>query len=45
MQVLQRTYRGLSLVVELNSDRILFLMALSLALLTGAALGSFQVGP
>lgn len=45
MQVLQRSYRGLSLVIELNFDRILFLTALGFALFAGAGLGSFQTSP
>ncbi len=38
MQALQRSYRGFSLVVVLNSDRILFLLTLVAALLAGAFL-------
>jgi hypothetical protein len=39
MHSFQRTYRGFSLMVEVNSDRILFLGAITGALLLGAYLG------
>lgn len=39
MQTLRDGYRGLSLVMMLNWDRILFLTTLTLALLLGAWLG------
>ncbi|WP_406644459.1 hypothetical protein QEZ52_11320 [Aliisedimentitalea scapharcae] len=39
MSTLQQSYRGLSLVMELNWDRILFLGAIVVALATGAWLG------
>ncbi|MFC3616371.1 hypothetical protein ACFORG_21725 [Lutimaribacter marinistellae] len=41
MQVLQHSYRGLSLVMELNWDRILYVGMIALALVAGAWLGSF----
>lgn len=41
MNALQKSYQGLSLVVEVNSDRILFLLAISGALLTGAHFAGF----
>ncbi|SFU14469.1 hypothetical protein [Sedimentitalea nanhaiensis] len=40
MHTLQRSYRGFSLVLELNSDRILFVVTLAAALLAGAFLAS-----
>ncbi|MFK7754715.1 MAG: hypothetical protein AB8B51_19490 [Sedimentitalea sp.] len=40
MQTLQHSYRGLSLVMELNWDRILYLSTISVALMAGAYLGS-----
>ena len=40
MQTLQQAYRGLSLVMELNWDRLLFLGTLACALALGAWLGS-----
>ncbi len=41
MQTLQHTYRGISLVIDLNIDRIINLVVLGIALLTGAYVGSF----
>ncbi len=41
MQTLQQSYRGLSLVMELNWDRILYVGMIALALAAGAWLGSF----
>ncbi|WP_425046553.1 hypothetical protein [Primorskyibacter sp. S87] len=41
MQTLQQSYRGLSLVLELNWDRLLSLAAIFGALALGAWLGSF----
>ncbi len=38
MQSLRRTYRGFSLVVELNADRILFVLTLAAALRASAFL-------
>lgn len=40
MHTLQRSYRGLSLVMELNWDRLLFLATIAAALTLGAWLGS-----
>ena len=39
MQTLQNSYRGLSLIMELNWDRMLYLGTLALALMVGALLG------
>jgi hypothetical protein len=39
MQTLQKGYRGLSLLVDLNWDRILYLAALLGALMIGAYIG------
>jgi hypothetical protein len=38
MHVLQKSYRGLGLVMELNLDRIVFFIAIGCALLAGAYL-------
>jgi len=40
MHVLQQSYRGLSLMVEINADRILYLLTIAFALMAGAYLGS-----
>lgn len=40
MQTLQQSYRGLSLVFELNFDRLIYLVTIGLALLAGAYIGS-----
>lgn len=40
MQTLQHSYRGLSLVLSLNSDRLYSLAVILLALCTGAYIGS-----
>lgn len=40
MQTLQHSYRGLSLVMQLNWDRLLYLCTIAFALLAGAYLGS-----
>lgn len=40
MHTLQQSYRGLSLVMALNWDRLLFLVTIVIALLAGAYLGS-----
>lgn len=40
MHSLQKSYRGLSLVMELNWDRLLFLVTIATALTLGAWLGS-----
>lgn len=41
MQTLQQSYRGLSLVMQLNWDRILYVATIAFALMLGAYLGSF----
>ncbi|MFC4668478.1 hypothetical protein ACFO5X_07930 [Seohaeicola nanhaiensis] len=38
MQTLQQSYRGFSLLVSLNADRVLFVMAIPFALMLGAYL-------
>ncbi|MHA6262044.1 hypothetical protein ACXYMO_02485 [Arenibacterium sp. CAU 1754] len=40
MQTLQQSYRGLSLMMELNWDRILYVATIAFALMAGAYLGS-----
>ncbi|SPJ29740.1 hypothetical protein TRM7615_03262 [Falsiruegeria mediterranea M17] len=40
MQTLQHSYRGLSLLFELNWDRLLYLGTIGFALMLGAYLGS-----
>lgn len=40
MHTLQRSYRGLSLVMELNWDLFLYLFTIAGALLVGAWIGS-----
>lgn len=40
MHTIQQSYRGLSLVMELNWDRIIYLGTIALALGAGAYLGS-----
>jgi hypothetical protein len=40
MHALQQSYKGLTLVVILNSDRILFLLTMCGALAAGAWIGS-----
>lgn len=42
MQTLQRGYRGLELLVEMNLDRVLVLVALSGALFFAAFVGAPQ---
>ncbi|MDX2484173.1 MAG: hypothetical protein QNK42_11005 [Pseudodonghicola sp.] len=41
MQVLQHSYRGLSLIMELNWDLILYLATIAIALMVGAWMLSF----
>lgn len=41
MHTLERSYRGLSLVMELNWDLIIYMATIAVALLAGAWLGSF----
>ncbi|MFD3189099.1 hypothetical protein ACFMPD_02350 [Sedimentitalea sp. HM32M-2] len=40
MHTLERSYRGFSLMVQINSDRILYLLTIAFALMAGAYLGS-----
>ena len=40
MHTLERSYRGLSLVMELNWDLIIFMATIAAALLAGAWVGS-----
>lgn len=40
MHTLERSYRGLSLVMELNWDLIIFIAMIAVALFAGAWLGS-----
>lgn len=40
MHTLQQSYRGFSLLIELNWDRVLSLATIALALMLGAWLGS-----
>lgn len=41
MQHIMRGYRGMTVLMNLNWDRMLFLTALALALWAGAFIGSF----
>lgn len=41
MQSLQQSYRGFSLMMALNSDRLLYLATIAFALAAGAWVGSF----
>lgn len=40
MQTLQQSYRGLSLLFQLNWDLLLFVVTIAIALMAGAFLGS-----
>ncbi|MEM9127494.1 MAG: hypothetical protein AAGB28_17010 [Pseudomonadota bacterium] len=40
MDMIERGYRGLGLVCELNMDRVINLVTISIALLTSAYIGS-----
>ena len=40
MHSLQQSYRGLQLVMQLNWDRLLYLLTIAFALTAGADLGS-----
>lgn len=40
MQTIQQSYRGLSLMVRLNFDWLINVVVLTIALLTGAYIGS-----
>lgn len=39
MQTIQNTYRGLSLIMELNWDRVLYIATIAVALAAGAFVG------
>lgn len=41
MQTLQKSYEGLSLVFELNMDRLLYVGAIALSLVAGLYIGTF----
>lgn len=41
MHTMQKSYRGLSLLMDLNWDRFLFVGGIAIALAAGAWLGSF----
>jgi len=43
MQMIQNSYRGLSLLVEINWDRLLYLATIVGALSAGAYLGSLAL--
>lgn len=40
MQTIQSSYRGLSLLMELNWDRVLYIGTIAVALAAGAYIGS-----
>ena len=40
MQTIQNSYRGLSLLMDLNWDRVLYVATITLALAAGAYIGS-----
>lgn len=42
MQTLTRGYRGLSVLMDLNWDRALYLLTIAVALGAGSFVGSFQ---
>ncbi len=44
MQAIQNTYQGLSLLLTINWDRLLYLATLAVALLSGAFFGSLILG-
>ncbi len=44
MQTIQAGYRGISLLVNLNWDKLFYFGTLVLALLTGGLLGSILIG-
>ena len=41
MQTIQSSYRGLSLLMDLNWDRAIFVGAIALGLVAGSYLGTF----
>ena len=43
MQTMQNTYRGLTLLVDINWDRLLYLATIAAALLAGAFFGSLAL--
>jgi len=44
MQAIQNSYRGLSLLVDVNWDRLLYLATITTALIAGAFFGSLILG-
>ncbi|WP_456390923.1 hypothetical protein [Profundibacter sp.] len=44
MQAIQNSYRGLSLLVNVNWDRLLYITTIATALLAGAFFGSLALG-
>lgn len=44
MHAIQNSYRGLSLLVNVNWDRLLYIVTISGALLAGAYFGSLALG-
>ncbi len=42
MQVISKGYRGLSVLVDLNWDRVLYFATIAVALAAGAFIGSLQ---
>ncbi len=44
MQTIQNSYRGLSLLVDINWDRLLYIATIATALLAGAFFGSLALG-
>ncbi|MCX7559924.1 hypothetical protein OS190_10125 [Sulfitobacter sp. F26204] len=40
MQTIQSSYRGLSLLMDLNWDRVLYIFTIALALAAGAFIGA-----
>jgi len=44
MQAIQNSYRGLSLLVDINWDRLLYIATIATALFAGAFFGSLALG-
>ncbi len=44
MQTIQNSYRGLSLLVDINWDRLLYITMIATALFAGAFFGSLALG-
>ncbi len=44
MQTIQNSYRGLSLLVDINWDRLLYIAMIATALFAGAFFGSLALG-